>query len=128
MPGEQFDGFDPIATYDVVNRALERARAGGGPSLIEGICYRFLAHSTDDNDMTYRTKDEVHENRKHDPVPRFERILIDAGVMTAQEAGEMKKEVLRETNEATDRAEAMPYTKSTDLYENLYEGEWQPWI
>lgn len=127
MPGEQFDGFDPIVTYEVVNRAMERARSGGGPSLIEGICYRFLAHSTDDNDMTYRTKDEVVENRKHDPVPRFERTLLETGVMTTQEVDDMKKSVLRETNEATDAAEAMPYPQATDLYKNLYEGAWQPW-
>ena len=127
MPGEQFDGFDPIKTYDVVKRAMDRARSGGGPSLVEGVCYRFLAHSTDDNDMTYRSKDEVTENRKHDPVPRFERVLIDAGVVTAAEVEAMRKDVLRETNEATDKAEAMPYPAASDLYEHLYEGAWQPW-
>ncbi len=127
MPGEQFDGFDPIATYDAVNRAMERARSGDGPSLVEGICYRFLAHSTDDNDMTYRTKDEVSENRKHDPVPRFERVLLDAGIMTQAQIDEMKKAVLAQTNEATDAAEAMPYPTAADLYEHVYEGAWEPW-
>jgi 2-oxoisovalerate dehydrogenase E1 component alpha subunit len=127
MPGEQFDGFDPIVTYEVVHRAMERARSGGGPSLIEGVCYRFLAHSTDDNDMTYRTKDEVTENRKHDPVPRFERALLESGVMSPEDVDAMKKSVLRETNEATDKAEAMPYPQPSDLYENLYEGAWEPW-
>ncbi len=127
MPGEQFDGFDPIATYDVVKRAMDRARSGGGPSLIEGVCYRFLAHSTDDNDMTYRTKDEVTENRKFDPVPRFERILTDAGVLNAQSIEALKKDVLRETNEATDKAETMAYPAPSELYANLYEGAWQPW-
>ena len=127
MPGEQFDGFDPIATYDAVHRAMERARSGGCPSLIEGVCYRFLAHSTDDNDMTYRTKDEVVEHRKHDPVPLFERVLLDAGVMTAEQVEAMRKDVLRETNEATDKAEAMPYPEAADLYKHLYEGAWEPW-
>ncbi|HET6895733.1 MAG TPA: thiamine pyrophosphate-dependent dehydrogenase E1 component subunit alpha [Candidatus Baltobacteraceae bacterium] len=127
MPGEQFDGFDPIATYDVVHRAMERARTGGGPSIVEGVCYRFLAHSTDDNDMTYRTKDEVVEHRKDDPVPRFERVLLDAGVMTADEMEAMRKDVLRETNEATDKAEAMPYPEPSDLYKHVYEGAWEPW-
>lgn len=127
MPGEQFDGFDPIATYDAVHRAMERARSGGGPALIEGVCYRFLAHSTDDNDMTYRSKDEVTEHRKDDPVPRFERVLLDAGVMTADEIEAMRKDVLRETNEATDKAEAMPYPEAADLYKHLYEGAWEPW-
>ena len=64
MPGWRFDGFDPIETYGAVNEALDRARSGGGPTLVEGKCYRFLAHSTDDNDMTYRTREEVTEQRK----------------------------------------------------------------
>ena len=128
MPGEQFDGFDPIATYDSVKRAMDRARTGGGPSLIEGVCYRFLAHSTDDNDMTYRTKDEVTEHRKMDPVPKFERVLTDAGVVTVDDVEAMRKDVLRETNEATDKAESMPYPEASDLYKHLYEGAWQPWL
>ncbi len=127
MPGEQFDGFDPLATYDAVNRAMARARSGGGPSLVEGVCYRFLAHSTDDNDLTYRTKDDVAEHRKNDPVPRFERALIECGVMTAEDVETMRKDVRRETDEATDKAEAMPYPQTAELYTHLYEGAWEPW-
>ncbi|MBV8726685.1 MAG: thiamine pyrophosphate-dependent dehydrogenase E1 component subunit alpha [Candidatus Eremiobacteraeota bacterium] len=127
MPGEQFDGFDPIKTYDVVNRAMQRARSGGGPSLIEGMCYRFLAHSTDDDDRTYRTREEVQAQRANDPVPRFEGILIDNKVMTNEEIEALRKDVLRETNEATDEAEAMPYPQPSDLYTNIYEGAWEPW-
>jgi len=128
MPGEQFDGFDPLVTYAAVKRAMDRARSGGGPTLLEGVCYRFLAHSTDDNDMTYRTRDEVTEHRKDDPVPRFERVLIEAGIITAEDAEAMKKDVLSETNGATDRAEAMPYPESSELYTHLHEGAWQPWL
>lgn len=127
MPGERFNGFDPIETYHAVERALALARAGGGPSLLEGMCYRFLAHSTDDNDMTYRTSQEVTEHRKDDPVPRFEGVLLSAGVMDAGAVAQLKKDVLHETNEATDNAEAMPYPLAQDLYTHLYEGAWEPW-
>lgn len=127
MPGKRFNGFDPIETYGVVKEALDRARNGGGPSIVEGTCYRFLAHSTDDNDMTYRTKELVAEARKSDPVPKFERVLLDAGVMTAASVEAMKKDVLRDTNEATDKAESMPYPAPSELYTHLYEGAWQPW-
>ncbi|MEO6913979.1 MAG: thiamine pyrophosphate-dependent dehydrogenase E1 component subunit alpha [Candidatus Baltobacteraceae bacterium] len=127
MPGERFNGFDPIETYDVVKRALDLARSGGGPSLVEGMCYRFLAHSTDDNDMTYRTTEEVIEHRKDDPLPRFENVLLNAGIMDAGAIAQLKKDVLRETNEATDAAEAMPYPVAQDLYTHLYEGAWEPW-
>jgi len=127
IPGRRFNGFDPIETYAAVKEAMDRARSGGGPSLIEGTCYRYLAHSTDDNDMTYRTKEEVLEHRKHDPVPRFESILVEYGVMTAQDVEAMRKDVLRETNEATDKAESMPYPEPKDLYTHVYEGAWEPW-
>jgi 2-oxoisovalerate dehydrogenase E1 component alpha subunit len=127
MPGRRFNGFDPIDTYGAVKEALDRARSGGGPSLVEGMCYRYLAHSTDDNDMTYRTKEEVAERRKTDPVPRFESVLIELGVIDAAGLAAMKKDVLNETNEATDKAEAMPYPAPADLYTNVYEGAWQPW-
>ncbi|MBV8117898.1 MAG: thiamine pyrophosphate-dependent dehydrogenase E1 component subunit alpha, partial [Candidatus Eremiobacteraeota bacterium] len=127
MPGEQFDGFDPIVTYGVVKRAMDRARSGGSASLIEGVCYRLLARSTDDNDMTYRTREEVTERRKADPVPAFEARLVEHGVMTQQDVEAMRKDVLRETNEATDAAEAQPYPQPSDLYTHVYEGAWQPW-
>ena len=127
MPGRRFNGFDPVETFGVVNDALDRARSGGGPSLIEGMCYRFLAHSTDDNDMTYRTKEEVAERRKMDPVPMFESVMLDIGAIDAAGLEAMKKDVLRETNEATDKAEALPYPAPSELYTNLYEGAWQPW-
>jgi 2-oxoisovalerate dehydrogenase E1 component alpha subunit len=127
MPGKRFNGFDPIETYANVKEALDRARAGGGPTLLEGMCYRFLAHSTDDNDMTYRTRDEVSEHRKNDPVPLFVHALVEAGVVTEADVNNLKSDVLRETNEATDKAEAMPFPQPSDLYMNLYEGAWQPW-
>ncbi|HEY5425236.1 MAG TPA: thiamine pyrophosphate-dependent dehydrogenase E1 component subunit alpha [Candidatus Tumulicola sp.] len=127
MPGRRFNGFDPIETYAAVEEAMDRARSGGGPSLVEGTCYRYLAHSTDDNDMTYRTREEVLERRQFDPVPRFEAVLVDNGVMTSAEIDAMRNDVLRETNEATDAAEAMPYPTAGDLYTHVYEGAWQPW-
>jgi 2-oxoisovalerate dehydrogenase E1 component alpha subunit len=127
MPGRRFNGYDPIETYAAVKEALGRARGGGGPTLVEGTCYRYLAHSTDDNDMTYRTRDEVLERRKNDPVPRFEAALIEHAVMTQQDVDAMRKDVLRETNEATDAAEAQPYPDPADLYKHIYEGAWQPW-
>lgn len=127
MPGRRFNGFDPIDTYGAVKEAMDRARDGGGPTLVEGTCYRYLAHSTDDNDMTYRTREEVLEQRKHDPVPRFEAALVEQGIMTAPDVEAMRKDVLRETNEATDRAEALPYPEAADLYKHVYEGAWEPW-
>jgi 2-oxoisovalerate dehydrogenase E1 component alpha subunit len=127
IPGVVVDGFDPIACYAVVKTALDRARAGGGPTLIEAKCYRFLAHTTDDDDRTYRSRDEVEERRKRDPVPCFERFLVEHAVLSEDGAQELKRSVLAEANDATDRAEAMPYPAAGDLYTNVYADGWEPW-
>jgi 2-oxoisovalerate dehydrogenase E1 component alpha subunit len=127
MPGEVVNGMDAIACYAVVKRALDTARTGGGPSLIEAKCYRFLSHTTDDDDRTYRSREEVAEHRRNDPVPGFERLLTDHGVLSADDAEALKRSVLAEANEATDRAEEMPYPPASDLFENVYADDWRPW-
>ena len=127
IPGAVVDGFDPIACYAAVAEAMERARSGGGPTLLEAKCYRFLSHTTDDDVRTYRTREEVAERRKDDPVPKFERFLIARGILTQTDIEALKSSVLAETNEATDRAEAMPYPPPAAAFENLYEGPWEPW-
>ena len=127
MPGTLVNGFDPIACYGAVKAAMDRARSGGGPSLVEAKCYRFLSHTTDDDDRTYRSRDDVAERRKDDPVPNFERFLIERGILTEDQANTIKSDVLAETNDATDRAEAMPYPTPDDLYTNVYEDGWNPW-
>jgi 2-oxoisovalerate dehydrogenase E1 component alpha subunit len=127
LPGTVVDGFDPIAVYSVVKEAMDRARGGGGPTLIEAKCYRFLSHTTDDDDRTYRSRDEVEARRKDDPVPKFERFLVEHGVLTAKDAENLKSSVLAEANDATDRAEAMPYPRPEDLHANVYGDGWEPW-
>jgi 2-oxoisovalerate dehydrogenase E1 component alpha subunit len=127
MPGVVVDGFDPIACYAVTKEAMDRARHGGGPTLVEAKCYRFLSHTTDDDDRSYRTREEVAERRKDDPVPKFERLLVEQGVLTPAALAELKASILAETNDATDRAEAVPYPRPEDLFSRLYEGPWEPW-
>ena len=61
-------------------------------------------------------------------MPRFEQRLIDAGVMTPDDAAAMKREILNEINDATDRAEARPMPRASDLYANVYEGTHEPWL
>ncbi len=127
LPGVVCDGFSPVATYAAMRDALERARSGGGPSIVEAKCYRFLSHSTDDDDRTYRSRESIEERRKLDPVPRFEQVLIDAGVIDEARAKALKADVLRETNDATDAAEAQPYPSVESLYTNVVEGDHRPW-
>lgn len=127
IPGVVVNGMDPIACYAAVKAALERARSGGGPTLVEAKCYRFLSHTTDDDDRTYRPREEVQERRKQDPVPGFEALLVEAGVLSRADAEALKRSVLDEANQATDRAEMMPYPSPQDLYDDVYADGWQPW-
>ena len=96
--------------------------------MVEAKCYRFLSHTTDDDDRTYRSREEVEARRKDDPVPRFERLLADTPILTAGGAEALKRSVLEEANDATDRAEAMAYPAARDLYERVYAESWGPWI
>jgi 2-oxoisovalerate dehydrogenase E1 component alpha subunit len=128
LPGTVVDGMDPIACYEAVAEAMRRARSGGGPTLVEAKCYRFLSHTTDDDDRTYRSRDEVEARREADPVPCFERLLVEHSVLTAEAAEALKRSVLEEANDATDRAEAMAYPSAHDLYERVYAERWDPWI
>jgi 2-oxoisovalerate dehydrogenase E1 component alpha subunit len=128
IPGMICDGTDPVATYRTMKIAMDRARSGGGPTLVEAKCYRFLSHSTDDDDRTYRDRELIAEQRKDDPVPKFERVLIDAGILDDASIAALRADVLRETNEATDAAEALPLPQADAMYENVYEGPYEPWL
>jgi 2-oxoisovalerate dehydrogenase E1 component alpha subunit len=127
LPSIVCDGFSPIATYRAMHEAMTRARTGGGPTIVEAKCYRYLSHSTDDDDRTYRSREEIEEHRKMDPVPRFEQILIENGVIDEARAKSLRQDVLRETNEATDLAEAQPYPTVDSLYTNVVAGDHRPW-
>jgi 2-oxoisovalerate dehydrogenase E1 component alpha subunit len=127
LPSTVCDGFDPLETYRAVHVAMERARTGGGPTIVEAKCYRYLSHSTDDDDRDYRTREEIEEQRKRDPVPRFEQRLIESGIIDAAQARAMRADVLRETNEATDAAEAQPYPTAESLYTQVVAGDYRPW-
>jgi 2-oxoisovalerate dehydrogenase E1 component alpha subunit len=129
LPGLICDGTDPIATYRAMKVAMDRARGGGGPTLVEAKCYRLLAHSTDDDDRVYRDRDEVAHQRADDPVPKYERVLLEAGLIDDESLAKMKADVLRLANDATDDAEALPYPSVDDMTTHLYAGAaYEPWL
>ncbi len=108
MPGVEVDGTDVLAVYEVMKAAAERARSGQGPTLIEAKTYRLTAHSSDDNDRTYRGREEVEAWRAKEPMPRFKQYLLDSGVATEEELNDIKKRIDAEVNDATDWAEQQP--------------------
>ena len=128
MRGVSCDGFDPVAVYTTVRDARAHAAAGNGPVLVESMCYRFLSHTTDDDDRTYRTRDEVAEHRPSDPVPKFERYLVERGVLTEDDAKALKREIAELVNRTTDEIEAEPYPAPESLYGNTYAGPDDAWL
>lgn len=127
MEGVTVDGFDPVAVYEAVSAARAKAVAGGGPTLIEAKCYRFLSHTTDDDDRTYRPREDVERERRNDPLPRFEARLIELGLIDRTGVDELKATLLEEVNAMTDRVEREPSPTAADLYGNVYEGSHEPW-
>lgn len=128
LPGVKVDGSDPIASYAIVKAALDRARSGGGPTLVEAKCYRFLSHTTDDDDRTYRTRDEVQAQRDLDPLPRFERRLLDDGIIVAAELDALRAEIKARVDATTDAVEKEPLPEAQTLYGNVYAGPDTPWL
>ncbi|HET9017858.1 MAG TPA: thiamine pyrophosphate-dependent dehydrogenase E1 component subunit alpha [Thermomicrobiaceae bacterium] len=120
MPGVTVDGLDPIATYAATKEAVDRARAGGGPTLIEAKVHRFTAHSSDDDDRTYRPAAELQEERAHDPVPMFRERLMDLGALSDVQDTEIRDRVKAQINDATDFAEQAPYPDPSELMRHVY--------
>ena len=109
MPGEAVDGMDVLAVRAVVGRAVERARREKAPSLIEAKTYRYRGHSMrDPAAAVYRTKAEVEEERKRDPITLFHDRLAEAGQLAEAEWKAMEQEVGEAMQEAVDFAEASP--------------------
>lgn len=119
MPGVTVDGNDPLAVYEVVKEAADRARRGEGPTLIETLVYRFTPHSSDDDDR-YRAQEEVKTAKEKDPVVLFSRYLKEAGLLDEEKEKEIDARVMQTVNEATDYAEKAPYAKPEDTLRFVY--------
>ncbi|SMC03441.1 thiamine pyrophosphate-dependent dehydrogenase E1 component subunit alpha [Sulfobacillus thermosulfidooxidans] len=120
MPGVIVDGNDPVKVYEVTAEAVERARRGEGPTLIEAKTYRFVPHSSDDDDRAYRSREEVAEWKKRDPVITFEKRLLDEKIMTPDELKAMQQRIKDEVNDATDFAEKAPLPDPSTLGRYVY--------
>ncbi|HWZ20928.1 MAG TPA: pyruvate dehydrogenase (acetyl-transferring) E1 component subunit alpha [Ktedonobacteraceae bacterium] len=108
VPSELVDGNDILAVYDVMQKAVERARAGQGPTLVETLTYRIGAHTTADDPTRYRDQLEVEAWQAKDPITRFQKFLIGRDLLTQDRAEQTVDELEEEVNEAVMLAEAMP--------------------
>ncbi len=119
IPGVTVDGNDLQAVYDATIQAVDRARAGGGPTFIEAKTYRWRGHSKSDKNL-YRTREEIDQWRSRDPIERYETQLLAAGTLTQTDIDAVREGVRSELREAVQRANAAPDASAHDLLEAVY--------
>ncbi len=120
MPGIVVDGNDVLACYAAMKDAVDRARSGEGPTLIEAKTYRFFPHTSDDDDRTYRSREEVEEAKHNDPIHKFEHYLRDAGVMGKDEVEPIAAEIKADVDRQIDDAWNAPDPDPASLLQHLY--------
>lgn len=120
MPGITVDGNDPLEVFKVMKEARQRAISGEGPTLIEAITYRLVPHSSDDDDRTYRSREEVEEAKQKDPIITFKQYLIDHSVIDLDALQVLEAAVQKEVDDATDYAEKAPYPEPESALYHVY--------
>jgi acetoin:2,6-dichlorophenolindophenol oxidoreductase subunit alpha len=114
IPGVTVDGNDVEAVHEVVTDAVDRARRGEGPTLVESVTYRWKGHSKSDKNL-YRTKEEISEWRDRDPIIRFETAVRERGVLDQAAIDAIRSEVTQEIRTAVRAANAAPDASPDDL-------------
>lgn len=123
MPGISVDGNNPFEVYHAVHEARERGIRGEGPTLIEAVTYRLVPHSSDDDDRSYRSREEVEEAKQRDPILLLRQYLFDSGLMDEKADQELQDHLLLEVNEATEYAEKADYPTVDTIMNHVYEGQ-----
>jgi TPP-dependent pyruvate/acetoin dehydrogenase alpha subunit len=119
IPGVTIDGTDVIAVYDVCRAAVDRARRGDGPSLIESVTMRMHGHSASD-DASYVPKALLAEWERRDPLVRFETHLIREGLLDESRKKEIEETIRTEIDDAVHAAEISPHAEGTDAAKGVY--------
>ena len=120
MPGIRVDGNDVLACYAVMAEAAERAREGGGPTLIEAVTYRLGPHTTSDDPTRYRSQDEVDKWTALDPIPRYRTYLQSIGVWTERLEHRVETRSARLCAELRDAIVNTPDMDVGELFDTVY--------
>ena len=121
IEGVRVDGMDIIAVHTALNAAVEKARAGGGPTMIESLCYRYTPHSTYDGTPVYRTREEEAEWKEKDPLVRTRAYLLARGLIDDDFDEIVKTEMRTEVDAAIDELEAMPLPPRDTSFRAVHE-------
>ncbi|MGC9197238.1 MAG: pyruvate dehydrogenase (acetyl-transferring) E1 component subunit alpha [Syntrophobacteraceae bacterium] len=122
MEGIQVDGNDVLAVYRAVREAADRARAGGGPTLLELVTYRLSMHTTADDPKKYRSEEEVAQWQSKDPITRFEKYLTNKGMLGEQDIRLIAQDIKAQISQAEQRWEKITQkaVDPLDMFENTY--------
>ena len=120
MVGIQVDGNDLFAVYAATKEAIERARSGGGPALIEGVTYRFGPHTTADDPTKYRSEEEMEPWKPLDPLVRLRLYLKGRGLWNEEVEKRVTEEAQQEIDQVVKEAEAVPAPEVEDIFKYVY--------
>ena len=121
FPGVRVDGNDVLAVIDATRAAVERARRGEGPTLVEAVTFRMGGHSSSDDPARYREADEVQEWERRDPLHRFRSYLEGRGLLRAEEEARWTQELNDEIGTAIQEAEALPPPGVETMFDDVYK-------
>jgi len=119
IPSVTVDGQDVLAVYEAAKAAVERARRGEGPSLLDCKTYRYYGHFEGDP-MVYRSVEEIEEWRKRDPILLFKQRLIRDGIATEELLEDIRRRAVKEVEDAVEFAERSPYPEPSEAYTDVF--------
>jgi 2-oxoisovalerate dehydrogenase E1 component alpha subunit len=120
MPGVMYDGNDVLESYNVAKEAVLRARRGEGPALLEAKTYRPTPHSSDDDDRSYRSREEVALWKQRDPILRCEAALAARGILTGVLSDRIAARCAARVDDATEYAQRAPDPRPEDALHPVY--------
>ena len=127
MPSEPVDGMDVEAVHDAVSRAAERARRGDGPTFLEFKTYRYRGHSMSDP-QKYRTKEEVEEYKKRDPIEMTKDRILTNGIATEEDLAAIDAKIKQIVEESVKFAEESPWPNPSEIFTDMYVEPDYPFI
>ena len=127
MPCGPVDGMDPVKVAKAVDEAISRARSGEGPTFLEMKTYRYRGHSMSDA-QHYRTKDEVAEYKKIDPITKVKELLLKKKYASQKQIDEIDSRVKEKVKECEKFAEESSYPDKNVMYDSVYEQDNYPFL
>ena len=120
LPGVTVDGLDAISVHQAVSEAAERARSGDGPTIVETMVNRMTPHSSDDDDRSYRPREELEAQKAQDPVHLQRDKLLAAGILTEEAENELQERAKTEVEQAVEYATEAPYPDISEASYPVY--------